>query len=94
MLYFNLDLKDQCFKTCYPRNRNTGRGQLEVARRRPVQHRNHNQRRFPVRGGEDYDDSAEEPQQQQHRDPDVIAAFTGSTPIPHFTQTTTVRPSR
>jgi len=84
------------------RNRNTGRGQLEVGRRRPVQHRSHSQRRFPVRPSSDYEDTdvdsevleeAPRAAEPPPRDPARIAAITGSTPLPQFF-TTTVRPSR
>jgi len=83
------------------RNRNTGRGQLEVGRRRPVQHRSHSQRRFPVRPSSDYEDTdnsevleeAPRAAEPPPRDPARIAAITGSTPLPQFF-TTTARPSR
>ena len=76
------------------RSRNTGRGQLEVGRRRPVQHRSHGQRRFPVRPSADYDDALENdtPEVPRHN-PDHIAAITGSTPLP-FVSFSTTRPPR
>jgi len=77
------------------RSRNNGRGQLEVGRRRS----GFNQRRFPVRHFEEYEDNEEDedipsfnaPPQEEETLP-KLPIITGSTPIP-LGFTTTIRPA-
>jgi len=75
------------------RSRNTGRGQLEVGRRRS----GFNQRRFPVRNFEEYEDLEQDEDVSNSIGPDpistqVLPSITGSTPIP-LGFTTTIRPA-
>lgn len=75
------------------RSRNNGRGQLEVGRRRS----GFNQRRFPVRHFEEYEDNEEDEDIPSFNAPEEevlpkLPIITGSTPIP-LGFTTTIRPA-